>query len=58
VADDDVVPPAAVWRIMALYPQAIKRQLVLRPADHGLQKIGHIGAFARANQVVWPTLIA
>ncbi len=58
VADDAVVPPAAVWRIMALYPQAVKRQLVLRAADHGLRKIGHIGAFARANQVVWPVLIA
>jgi predicted alpha/beta hydrolase len=58
VADDDVVPPAAVWRIMALYPQAAKRQLVLRPADFGLRKIGHVGAFARANQVVWPALIA
>jgi predicted alpha/beta hydrolase len=58
VADDDVVPPAAVWRIMALYPQARKRQMVLRAGDFGLRKIGHIGAFARANQVVWPTLIA
>lgn len=58
VADDDVVPSAAVWRIMALYPQAIKRQLVLRPADFGLRKIGHVGAFARANQMVWPALIA
>lgn len=58
VADDDVVPPAAVWRIMALYPQATKRQLVLRPGDFGLRKIGHIGAFARKNQVVWPALIA
>ncbi len=58
VADDDVVPAAAVWRTMALYPQATKRQMVLRPGDFGLRKIGHIGAFARANQVVWPALIA
>jgi predicted alpha/beta hydrolase len=58
MADDPVVPPAAVWRIMALYPQATKRQLVLRPGAFGLRKIGHVGAFARANQMVWPALIA
>jgi predicted alpha/beta hydrolase len=58
VADDDVVPPAAVWRIMTLYPQATKRQLVLRPGDFGLRKIGHIGTFARENGVVWPAIIA
>jgi predicted alpha/beta hydrolase len=58
IADDDVVPPAAVWRLMALYPRAIKRQLVLRPADHGLARIGHIAAFSRANAALWPTLIA
>jgi predicted alpha/beta hydrolase len=58
VADDAVVPPTAVWRLMALYPHAIKRQLVLRPADHGLARIGHIAAFSRANQAVWPAIIA
>jgi predicted alpha/beta hydrolase len=58
VADDAVVPPAAVWRLMALYPHAIKRQHVLRPADHGLARIGHIAAFSRANAVVWPAIIA
>lgn len=58
IADDPVVPPPAVWRLMALYPHAIKRQLTLRPADHGLQTIGHIAAFARANAALWPVLIA
>jgi hypothetical protein len=43
---------------MALYPRAIKRQLVLRPADHGLARIGHIAAFSRANAVLWPAIIA
>jgi predicted alpha/beta hydrolase len=58
VADDAVVPPPAVWRLMALYPRALKRQLTLRPADHGLTSIGHIAAFSRANAVVWPAIIA
>ncbi len=57
VADDDWVPMAAVWRMMALYPQAVKRQLVLRPEAFGLGKIGHLGAFSRANAVVWPALV-
>ncbi len=58
IADDAVVPPSAVWRLMALYPRAVKRQLTLRPADHSLQSIGHIAAFSRANAVVWPAIIA
>lgn len=57
VADDVYVPPAAAWRLMALCPQAKKRQLVLRPGDFGLARIGHLGAFSRANSVVWPALV-
>jgi predicted alpha/beta hydrolase len=57
VADDAWVPPAAVWRLMALHPQAEKRQLVLRPGDHGLARLGHLGAFHRSNSVVWPALV-
>lgn len=58
VADDPVVPPAAVWRLMTLYPFAMKRQLVLRPASFGGRPIGHIGVFSRVNAVIWPTIIA
>lgn len=58
VADDPVVPLAAVWRLMTMYPEAMKRQRVLRPGDFGLRRIGHLGAFHRANAVVWPALIA
>jgi predicted alpha/beta hydrolase len=57
VADDVWVPPSAVWRIMALYPEAVKRQLVLRPQDHGLGRIGHLGAFHRTASAVWPALV-
>jgi predicted alpha/beta hydrolase len=58
VADDVMVPPHAVWRQMALVPEAVKRQKVLRPGDYGLDRIGHLGAFARQNSVVWPDIIA
>ncbi|SLN39793.1 Alpha/beta hydrolase family protein [Pseudoruegeria aquimaris] len=58
VADDVMVPPAAVWRLMQLYPEAPKRQLTLRPADFGLKRIGHIGMFNGRNAATWPAIIA
>lgn len=58
VADDAMVPPQAVWRTMQLYPEAAITQLTLRPQAYGLPRIGHIGPFARANQALWPDLIA
>lgn len=57
VADDDLVPPQAVWRARALYPEAMKEQKVLRPADFGLQSIGHIPPFSRRNAVLWPAIL-
>lgn len=57
ISDDDWVPPAAVWRLMSLYPEATKRQMVLRPEVFGLRRIGHLGAFHRSNSVVWPALV-
>jgi predicted alpha/beta hydrolase len=57
VADDDLVPPAAVWRARALYPEATKEQLVLRPEDFGLASIGHIPPFQRRNAVLWPAIL-
>jgi predicted alpha/beta hydrolase len=57
VADDDLVPPAAVWRARALYPEAMKEQKVLRAADFGLRHIGHIPPFHRRNAVLWPAIL-
>ena len=57
VADDAMVPSEAVWRLMALYPEANKRQLTLRPEAFGLKQIGHIGAFARRNAALWPAVL-
>lgn len=57
IADDVMVPPPAVWRLMELMPEAVKRQRVLRPADFGLTKIGHLGAFARENAALWPAIV-
>jgi predicted alpha/beta hydrolase len=57
IADDPMVPPSAVWRVMGLYPQATKRQLVLRPEAFNLDRIGHMGPFHARNAVVWPALV-
>ena len=57
VADDELVPPQAVWRARALYPEAMKEQKVLQPADFGLASIGHIPPFTRRNAVLWPAIL-
>jgi len=58
ISDDAMVPPDAVWRTLQLYPEAKITQLTLRPSAYGLNRIGHIGAFARASKALWPDLIA
>jgi predicted alpha/beta hydrolase len=57
ISDDVMVPAAAVWRLMGLIPDAVKRQQVLRPSDFGLQAIGHLGAFNRENAILWPAIV-
>ncbi len=58
IADDPMVPPAAVWRLMQCYPRSYKSQLVLRPEDYDLSKIGHIQVFSRQNQACWEAIVA
>lgn len=55
VADDGMVPPSAVWRLMQYYPEARKAQKVLRPTAG---RVGHISAFAERNRGLWPDIIA
>ena len=52
-----MVPPAAVWRLMQLYPEAWKEQHVLRPAELGLGSIGHIAVFHPRNKAAWPGIL-
>ncbi|MEL7025726.1 MAG: alpha/beta fold hydrolase [Pseudomonadota bacterium] len=58
VDDDPMVPPPVVWRLMQCHPRARKTQLLMKPADYGLNKIGHIHAFAARNKACWDDLIA
>jgi predicted alpha/beta hydrolase len=57
ISDDAMMPPKAVWRLMELLPESVKRQKVLRPADFGLTSIGHLGFFAASNAALWPTVV-
>ncbi|QAX28490.1 alpha/beta hydrolase family protein [Leisingera sp. NJS204] len=57
MADDDVVPPAAVWRLGDVFGDVPQCRTVLVPQEAGVQKIGHLGAFARANAALWPRLL-
>ena len=58
ISDDVMVPPRAVWRLMTLFPEARRSQLVLRPKDFGLTGIGHLGAFRRDSAKLWSAMIA
>ena len=57
VADDPMVPPAAVWRLMRRYPEARIAQRVLRPAEFGLARIGHIQVLGQASRAAWPAML-
>ncbi len=57
ISDDDMVPPAAVWRLMQLYPKAQHEQHVVTPRDLGLKRIGHIAAFHPRNSAAWPGIL-
>jgi predicted alpha/beta hydrolase len=54
IADDTMVPPAAVWRLMQLYPNAWRRQHVIRPDGDA---IGHISVFHERNAKHWPEIL-
>lgn len=58
VADDVMVPPHAVWRLMERHREAHKTQKTLRPEEYGLQKIGHVGVFDAANKACWEDIVS
>lgn len=56
LTDDDVCPEVSTRRLAALYGDAARIDR-LDPAQYGLGRVGHIAAFARRNQVLWPRLL-
>lgn len=57
LSDDDLIPPACVWRLGEVYGDVEQTRTELNPSDVGLKKVGHLGAFARRNAALWPTLV-
>ena len=57
VSDDQLIPPATMVRMDAIYPAADKTHVTVRPSDAGLRGLGHIGVLARRNAAIWPKLI-
>lgn len=58
MADDAMVPAKAVWRLMGHFGDIRQSQLVLKPGNFGLQKIGHITVFAKSRAATWDAIVA
>lgn len=54
--DDDLIPPHCVERLAENYG-GVAQVVRVRPQDHGLKSIGHLGAFSRRNRALWPVLL-
>ncbi|WP_137391193.1 alpha/beta hydrolase family protein [Rhodoligotrophos defluvii] len=50
VSDDEYGTPRAIARGLAYYRNARKTDVLLRPADYGLEQIGHFGLFHSRHQ--------
>lgn len=55
-SDDDLCPEASVRRQARAYNHAAVD--VIDPADHDLEKVGHLSVFSKRNAALWPSLIA
>ena len=57
-SDDPIVKHVGLQRLAGFYGLPKSRIRMLEPGAFGLKSVGHIGPFAKANSVVWPSLIA
>lgn len=55
--DDVVVPPAAVLRYLAAFPEGRVVYQKLYPHDYGLPSLRHIEIFSRRNSAAWPAIL-
>ncbi len=51
--DDPIATPTSGPKILNLYASAPRSMVVRRPADHGVKRIGHEGAFRRGMESLW-----
>lgn len=56
IDDDDWGTAQAVDDMMRAYPNVTRRHLV--PAEHGLQRLGHLGFFREGSEPLWRETIA
>lgn len=54
--DDEAMTLGCTQHFLAALPKAPSQLKVIAPADVGLKQIGHLGAFRRASEPLWPTL--
>ena len=57
LSDDDLIPPDCVWRLGDVYGDVEQTRTELNPKDFGLEKVGHLGMFARRNAALWPRFV-
>ena len=51
--DDPIATPATSEALLRIYPNAPKDIVVRAPADYGVRRIGHEGAFRRGMEPLW-----
>ncbi|TXH89939.1 MAG: alpha/beta fold hydrolase [Rhodoferax sp.] len=57
IQDDEMMTEAGILSLMNLYANAPRRMLRVAPADVGVRRIGHLGAFRREHVAgMWPKL--
>lgn len=54
--DDDIANPGSVADLFRTLPAAPKQALRVKPARHGLKRLGHIDWFRSSHQAVWPLM--
>jgi predicted alpha/beta hydrolase len=56
--DDEAMTEGNTRVLLAAMPNAPSRVAIVAPADVGLARIGHLGAFRRESAALWPRLEA
>ena len=56
-SDDPIANPRTARVILDAYPRAETDMRLIKPADFGLKKIGHDGAFRARSQAVWDAIL-
>jgi predicted alpha/beta hydrolase len=59
ISDDAFASVAGLSRLLSYFPRLDVRKIVVKPAETGMSRLGHLGFFRReAAGVLWPRLLA